>query len=452
MKNTLLIYPFVLFIGACATVPRHPQFSTIETVVEDRLGAGLYWHNTNEVDPSAKRVVDSLFTTELTVDGAVQIALFNNRGIQATFESLGIAQGDIVQASLLKNPVLNGVVKLGLGGIGTGHEFGVIQEFMSLFQMPRKKRVAASAFEQVRLNVANEVMELAARTREAFYTLQAAEQRRELISDATDAARLGAEMAKRQFDAGNISSVDLAREQALHGTARLQLLEAESEIIEYREKLAVLMGVWDGDLEWRIQKKLPGIPESKPTVQDLEAIAVEQRFDLAALKQEIVRVGEEAGVAKAQTLIPELAVGVAFERSASGEKSVNPSLGVGIPLFDRGQGISATADARIRQAQERFTDLAVKVRSDVRRYAARLDAARERVEQLETVLMPLRARITEETQLLYNGMYVGIYDLLEVKRDEIETERMYVDALEDYWLAHSRLMQSFGGRVSMGGQ
>lgn len=100
-----------------------------------------------------------------------------------------------------------------------------------------------------------------------------------------------------------------------------------------------------------------------------------------------------------------------------------------------------------RQSEARFRALAVKVRSEVRRARNHMLSARARVEYYRKVLLPLRGTIVEQTQLEYNAMLVGVFQLLQAKQAEIEAGRGYIEALRDYWIARAELEHAVGGRL-----
>ena len=65
-------------------------------------------------------------------------------------------------------------------------------------------------------------------------------------------------------------------------------------------------------------------------------------------------------------------------------------------------------------------------------------------------MLPLRERIVRETQLHYNAMQVGVFELLRAREQQIQAAIAYVDALLDYWLARTDLEQLMSGRVPSG--
>ena len=50
-------------------------------------------------------------------------------------------------------------------------------------------------------------------------------------------------------------------------------------------------------------------------------------------------------------------------------------------------------------------------------------------------------------QLQYNGMFVGVFQLLQARRDQIDAAREYIEALRDYWTARANLERAVGGRL-----
>jgi cobalt-zinc-cadmium efflux system outer membrane protein len=438
---------------ACATAPSTGGFSTVQSTARDRLGARVQWNRGSADDSAAARAVDSVLAHALSADAAVQVALLNNRHLQATYESVGVAQADLVQAGMLANPFFEGALRFGHATATTGVELNLVESFLNLLQRPMRTRVAAAVYDRAALDVADSVLDVAARTRMAYYDAQAAQQTRDLRATVADAAHISAELAARQHDAGNITTLDLAREQSLSDDATLQLTDADAELADRREALSALMGLWGTRAQWTIPARLPDVPTNGSTlvgIDSLETVALAHRLDLASARQAIVIEGTQAGLANAAALVPELDVGVSYEHDVEGNRSLGPTLGVRIPLFDQGQSLRAATRVRIRAAQEQYAAMAVDVRADVRRAYARLRAARSRAEYVRTVVLPLKTTIVRETQLRYNGMLAGVFELLQSKRDEVDAGIRYVAALRDYWMAHTELERAVGGRLPEG--
>jgi cobalt-zinc-cadmium efflux system outer membrane protein len=77
----------------------------------------------------------------------------------------------------------------------------------------------------------------------------------------------------------------------------------------------------------------------------------------------------------------------------------------------------------------------------------RLQGAEDRVRYSRDIVLPLRERIVRETQLQYNAMQVGVFDLLRAREQQIQAAISYVDMLLDYWLVRTDLEQLMSGRI-----
>lgn len=436
-------------MAACATLRPDAAFTDVQRLVGARGPAVIHWNQGTPEDSQVDERIRALLGSELTAESAVQIALFNNRALQATYERLGVAQADLVQAGLLPNPVVHAAVRFPVTSPGTGAEVGVVQDFIRALQIPFRRRVAAAALEAAKLEVGEAVMNLAADVKVAFYTLQGAEQMLELRRTVAEAEGYSADFARRQHEAGNITDFELVSEQALFEQARLDVARAEEDVFAAREEMNALLGLWGNDTKWAVAVRLPRTPREELPRHGLESLAVTQRLELAAARQSIAQLAQTLRLARVEGFIPTADVGVDSELEPDGGWGVGPSVELPIPLFDFGRAAIARAAAELRQSQERYRALAVEVRAEVRRARTRAEAGRRRADHYRRVVLPLRRRVVEETQLQYNAMQVGLFQLLEAKRDEIEAGGGYVESLTDYWVARAELERAVGGELAL---
>ncbi len=430
-------------LAGCANVPRDAGFSDVQNAVATRTHQLVQWRGHTADDAAADAVVRAALQRELTSDDAVRIALLNNLNLQATYQDLGVAQADLVQAGLLRNPVLSLERRL------PGHavEVSVVGDFLDLFFIPLRKRIAGAAFEAAKWRVADAVLNTATQTRQALYTLQGAMQIVEMRRSVVLATSLSADMAKRLRDAGNITRLSLREEQKLAAEAKLDLARAQAEVTADRERLNVLMGLWGDNTDWTIAPHLPPLPPVEPPQRGLESLAISQRLDLSAARESIEASAQSLHLADASRFVPGVNVGAHFDRETDGTKSIGPVIELPIPLFDQGQASVARGDALLQQARWRYAALAIDIRSQVRAAYARMISDRQQVEYYQYEVLPLAEDITEQTQLQYNAMQIGAFQLLQAKRSQIDAGRESIDALRDYWIARTELERALGGRL-----
>jgi hypothetical protein len=61
-------------------------------------------------------------------------------------------------------------------------------------------------------------------------------------------------------------------------------------------------------------------------------------------------------------------------------------------------------------------------------------------------VIPVRKVISEENQLRYNGMIIGIFELIADARDQVNTVIAAINAEQQFWLADAALQASLIGR------
>ena len=438
--------------SGCASVPKDAGFSDVQNIIEQRIGRRVHWNQGTSEDAAVVDVVRSMLQQELTIDEAVQIALLNNRSLLATYEELGIAQADLVQAGLLRNPTFGASFRFPDKTVGghrsTNTEFSVVQDFLDLLVRPLRKKVAAAQFEQAKLRVGNAVLDLAAEVRSAYYALQADEQTLEMRRTVVQATEAGVDIATRQHDAGTLKTLDLANQQGFHDQAKLDMTRTDIQIVADRERLNRLMGIWGADTIWKLPERLPELPESEIPMEHLESIAVSQRLDLAAARQETQVIAHALSLTRKYRYFYVFDVGVDSEHDVADDVTfTGPNLTLELPIFDRRQASISRLEAQLRQSLQRLASLAIDIRSEVREIRERLLAARNVAKYHHDSILPLRQRIVDESQLYYNGMLIGVYELLLAKQNQINAGREYIETLRDYWIARSDLERAVGGRL-----
>jgi cobalt-zinc-cadmium efflux system outer membrane protein len=292
---------------------------------------------------------------------------------------------------------------------------------------------------------------LASEVKVAFVSLQAAEQTlamRKQILESTDASY---DAAKRLHTAGNITDLSLANERALYEQSKLSVASSETAVLEAREELNTLMGLWGDDTRWSISEGLPMVPDEEMDLSDLERRAVAANLGLTMLRNEMRMVASRTGIDAAELVFPELAGGAAAEYEGPEDKwNAGPAIAIGVPVFDWGQARTAAGRHRLRRLWNEYTAVAIEVRSVARAAKYRLRNARRQSEYYRRVVVPLAEQVTAETQLQYNAMQLGVFQLLQAKQREIDIRRMYILAQRDYWIARTELEQILAGRMLRG--
>lgn len=417
-------------------------YGEVQSAVQERTGHQVRWGHA-ESDESADSTTRELLRRPLTADSAAQVALLNAPGAQTAFEELGVSRAELVGAFHLPNPSAEASVRF--GEPTPELEIGVMLDVTDLVLLPWRKQQAEGALEAAQARVAAKLLDVVFSTKQAFFAFQAAERRVQLRQSLVQAAGASRALAERLREAGNIPEVALMVERARYEEARLELARAEAASTAARERLNQQMGVWGHGTHWSAVA-LAEPDASVESFADVERRALQASLDLEVARREYAALARRANLATVEGLLPELKAGVSAERQED-EWGVGPAIELELPIFYQGQGEVARAEAEMRRVRSQHHSLAVQVRAAVRAASRNLVVARDAALHYRDRLLPERARIVEETQLMYNAMSVGAFELLQAKRDQVQTEAAYVDTLEDYWNARAELDQLLLGRL-----
>ena len=313
MKRALLLLAYGA-IGCASTSPTD-SFHDVAHRVEMQTGHRVMWDQGGDDDAKVKDAIGKLLKSELSVDAAVQIALLNNPSLIATYEDLSIAQADVVQAGLLKNPVFSAsYTATERDAISPPIVLGLTQDFLDLLMIPARKKVAEAQREQAKLRLVAEILELVSRTRSAFFALQAAQQTAAMRLEIVEAGEAAIDLANHQHAAGNLSEFDLANEKANFAQFQLGLAQSRLLASQARADLAKLLGVWGPAYSFRVPDRLAEIPQGEVALDHLEGLAISQRADLAAATEQRRTLAYATNLAKTSRWTGMINVGVEVAR------------------------------------------------------------------------------------------------------------------------------------------
>ena len=300
MKRVLLL---TCVMSGCATFSPERGHDEVGRVLAARTGVGTGWEHGTPDDTVISQRVDALLGSGLTRENAVAIALINNPALQATYQDLDISQADLVQAGLLKNPTLGGSIGFPLTALGsTEFEFSLVQDIVDLITRGWRVDLATQQFKANTFRVAQQALATVNEVNRAFVAFQAEVEIRALAQQTVDGAEGAHLLAERQFTAGNISQLALARQRAMYARFQLELTRAEVSVATEREHLIRLLGLWGPRSQLKLAEPLAELPASDPLPEHPEAVAVRQRLDLAAARMEADVLGQVLGFAQSTRL------------------------------------------------------------------------------------------------------------------------------------------------------
>lgn len=430
-------------LGGCASFSTDGGFGSVQSAAKDRLGKQVQWSRTAADADSIERRVGELLAKPLTADDAVQLALLNNRGLQARFHDLGITESEVVQAGRLPNPGFS------FGRMKQGDEVelerGLHLNLARLLAIPLVTRMEARRFEQVKHEVTMDMLTLAADTRKAYFQALAAEESLRYMRQVKDVAEASAELARRMEAVGNFNKLARAREQSFYADAMLGLARAEQVQRSSRERLIRLLGLWGTQTQFALPERLPDLPDAPKDQPDIERLAMAQRLDVQAAKLGAEQTARYLGLTRTTRFINVLELGLARNSSNEAPTQRGIELSLELPLFDWGEARNARAEALYMQQLARTAEVAINARSQAREAYLRYRSAHEIALHHAREIVPNRQRIADENLLRYNGMFIGTLELLADARLQIAAVATAIEAKRDFLLADAELEQALLG-------
>lgn len=442
-KEILLSLAAIFVLSGCSTISQKEVFDSMNQMSANRGAGNLTWLKTpQEVDEAGIRV-NTLLKEPLSEENAVRITLINNRALQQTYERIGIAQSDLVQAGLMTNPLLGYSVGHG-GGVSTT---GVTVEiaFLDLLWIPLRKELGGLALEETKLSVGDEVLRTVRDAKKIYIDARVAQEAVRLNSEVLKSYEASVQLAMRQYSAGNLSKRDFLKIQDEYAHARLESIRLNRGNAMAREALNKMMGVYAEQTEYKLDTKALSLSAVFPKSDGLERIALQNRLDIAAAMKAVDYAAKDAGYTENTRFLFEVTLEGGSEKSTDLARFNTIGLKIPIPIFDMGQARLSRTQAYYNQSVQRLYEMAVNVRSQTREAYATSRYAYDSADEYQSTIVKTNQNIMEETQRYYNGMLDGIYELLSDQRRYSEAKIEAVRAIGEYQKTRADLEYVMGG-------
>jgi len=435
----------VVFSG-CSTVSQNEVFGSMERMSVERGAEDLKWIKTAEEAEAAEKSLKTLLSLPLDEENAVRITLINNRALQQVYERIGIAQSELVQAGLMTNPLLGYSFGHG-GGIG---KTGVTLElaFLDLLWIPLRKELGGLALEETKMDVADEVLRTVRDAKKSYIDVRISDELVRLNGDVLKSYEAALQLAARQNAAGNLSKRDLLKIKDGYARARIESMRLHRDYAVAREALNQRMGLYGEHTDYTLSNEPLKLNVQPPAPDALEKFAMEHRLDIAAARKAVEYAAVEAGYTKNTRLLQEVTLEAQSEKGSGEERFNTFGIKIPIPIFDIGQGRISRTQARYNQSVNHLYELAVNVRSQTREEYAKLRYAYDIAQVYQDSVVKTDQSILEETQLFYNGMLDGIYELLSDQRRYADAKMQSLSALGEYRKSYADLMYVTGGMIT----
>jgi len=445
VTRTLLGAALPLLLAGCASTVVQETTNSALADGALRIGVQAQVNATDEQRREARAIVDALLAKPLTVDDAIRIALVHSPATQALLADGQAMQAAAIQAGRIGNPVF--VFERLLQDGHKEIERLLAFSLFDLLSWPWRAQIADAQREQARLAMAATVVDTAIRARQAWIEAVAAQQAHAYYIDVRIAAEASAELARRMQGAGNFSPLQRAREQAFYADAVMQQSRAQHAQVAAREKLVRLLGL-DAAQAARLQlpSRLPDLPAQPRTAAGIAEAAFDSRLDVLAARAAVETTSRRQGFTGASSWLGGWHLGFRYNSETGEPVTRGYELEFPIPIFDPGDAQRAGAGAALLAALNRSQQVLVDAHSQLREAYHAYRSSHDIARHYRDEIVPLRKHIAEENLYRYNGMLIGVFELLADARTQIHSVIGAIQAQRDFWLADAALQAALIGQ------
>lgn len=461
LKPVVLLLP--MLVAACAdqatiataSAPR-AGFSFVTDGSRRATGADSAWNQSAaEVAATEARVRGLIAGRTIGPDTAVQVALMNNRGLQAAYADLGLSAADLWEAAIGTPASLElSLGTIGEAGLARSLEATITGAILDLATRNSRTSIAETHFRQAQFEALGETVALAAETRRAWIDAVAAFEAAALIARTQNTADAASELAAELGRTGAMNRADQAREHVFTAELAAERADARLDAQLAKERLTRLMGLWEADIDFYVPDALPSLPGRQPGRSDAERLAMQHRTDLAVSRLELEAVAKEYRLEHATRMLSdiEIVAGAEATRGDDGDTETERVLDASleIPIYDTGRLVSRRAELAYMRAAHELAQQAVDARSEARSAHAAVTGKYRIARHWRDEVLPLRREIDAEALRSYNGMLTSTFELLSDARDGLDAQLSTAEAKADYWRAEADLAAVIWGGSSMG--
>ncbi len=445
----------VVVLTGCATVNIDDTVQETNQALPGFTQGKLELSRTEQQGVKRSQLSEQLLSKPLSMDDAVQLALANSPAVQAL-----IAQGwaDLAaanQAGRIANPLFS-FERMRFGSeleIGRLLSIGLLD----LLTLPQRQVIARNQVAQAKTQLSVNVIDQVSQVRQSWVRAVAAQQILGYADQVNRTAQASAELAKRMQQVGNFTKLQRARQHVFYADATAQLASARHAATAAREELGRQLGLNDAQAgRLQLPNRLPDLPKEARPPADVSAAATQQRLDVQLARLQVDVAGKAQGLQLLNSLV-DIEVGgrhdTVFENNAAGERGNRRGfeLAIRLPIFDWGNAQRAAMNAQSLAAANRYEGVVGSAGSQLRESYSAYRTAYDLARHYRDEIVPLRKTMAEENVLRYNGMLIGVFELLADTRDQIASVMSAINAEQQFWLADAGLSAAVIGKpMAMG--
>ena len=449
--KTAICAAFILTLTGCASVNFDQAISDTNRDTSSFTGGKIELSRNSEQTAARAKLAGELLAKPLNSDDAVQLALSNSPAVQTLLAQSWANMSAANQAGRIANPIfrferLTFKDELELGRILS---FGLLD----LLTLPRRQAIAQTQLALAQVQLTASVIDQVTQVRQAWVRAVAASQMLQYADQINSTAEASAELARRMQQVGNFNKLQRARQQVFYADSTGRLASAQHAALASREDLARQLGLTDGQAaQMKLPDRLPDLPQDARSASLVSSTAAEQRLDVQMARAQLDLAGKTQGLNLLTSLVDvelDLNRSTTFDNGSGAGRAFAKrgyELGIRLPVFDWGNARRDAMNARSLAAANRYEGTVRSATSQLRESYSAYRTAYNVARHYRDEVVPLRKIMAEENLLRYNGMLIGVFELLADTRDQISSVVTAINAYQQFWLADAALSASMTGK------
>lgn len=395
---------------------------------------------------SARERTNELLTDELSLPSAIEVALQNSPAIQAMLTEYWEESSAVALSGSIPNPVF------AFERVSSDSELEIERllsiGLLDLIRLPVLKRKAELKLDANRLALSANVVEHITGVRNAWVNAVAEQQLATYAAQVFSSAEASAKLAANMQAIGNFSALSRAEQQIYYANAATNLTTARHSALAAREALVRVLGLDAKQAaSLTLPERLQDLPDAPILSEEVSSVAASSRLDVQMGLADV----KMAGYAQGITLLGEVTdieiagISETVWGDDERESSTGYELELELPIF---RSISKERDrlnAKSLSAANRLESITRSASSHLREAYSAYRSSYDLAKHYRDEIVPLQQHISEENVLNYNGMIIGVFELLEDSRTQIEAVQASIEAMRQFWMADAALRSSMMG-------
>ncbi len=442
-------------VGAIFVLTGCASINMDDTLIQTNQATGSFTQGKLELSRSEQQsqarseLSSDLLSRPLMMADAVQLALANSPSLQALLAQSWADMSRANQAGRIANPIFT----FERNRFGSELELQRLLSFglLDILTLPQRQLVSRGQLAQARLQLSASVIDQVTQLRQAWVRAVGAQQAVKYAAQVNTSAAASAELARRMQQVGNFNKLQRARQQVFYADATTRLASSQHAATATREELVRQLGLTDAQsMQLQLPERLPDLPKAPLEAGTVTANATQQRLDVQMARNQLDLAGKSQRLNLLSSLV-DVELGVRRDTvfdNAAGTQTPRRGfeLAIRLPIFDWGSAQRDAMNAQSLAAVNRYESTVRSASSQLREsysaYRTAYDVARHYGEEI----VPLRKTMAEENMLRYNGMQIGVFELLADTRDQISSVIAAINAYQQFWLADAALAASITGK------